>query len=159
MAEYKHREGIGRVVEAACGLRHVLCVTEKGHVFAWGDNRLLQLGVSTSNAAFTVNSLEDKEKRGVGHTQRKVLSLRRHGDSGEAARVLHLHTMPCCGPVHLYTLAHIHVVMVACGTAHSLCLDQQGRVFSGAWHRVVGSDTLLLLVLLMKVMFVVVLPA
>ena len=45
MAEYKHREGIGRVVEAACGLRHVLCVTEKGHVFAWGDNRLLQLGV------------------------------------------------------------------------------------------------------------------
>ncbi|KAK2181310.1 hypothetical protein NP493_403g00025 [Ridgeia piscesae] len=33
------------IVDAACGKNHTLCLTDKGHVYAFGDNKMAQLGL------------------------------------------------------------------------------------------------------------------
>eukprot|EP00058_Branchiostoma_floridae_P028484 XP_002613975.1 hypothetical protein BRAFLDRAFT_67459 [Branchiostoma floridae] len=39
------------IVEAACGRNHTLCLTDDGKVFAFGENKMGQLGLGNENAA------------------------------------------------------------------------------------------------------------
>ena len=127
MADFVCRPEVKGVVQAHCGSKHMVVLTEAGKVFAWGDNRNLQLGVTAKEASHSTAVAAVK----LG--TESILSLQHHGDAGEAARVLELRAMGCCGPVMVHALTRINVIMVACGAYHSMCLSDEGHVFS--WGR------------------------
>jgi alpha-tubulin suppressor-like RCC1 family protein len=62
-----------RVVMISCGFHHSMALTEKGHVFSWGNNSWGQLGFET-----TVNSNKPKLIELNGVSIKKISCGRRH---------------------------------------------------------------------------------
>jgi alpha-tubulin suppressor-like RCC1 family protein len=126
------------VKEARCGAKHVLCLTESGGLYAWGDNRALQLGVSLSSS-FAGTGIGRSIGRGIGtgkeeEEEGEMLdrpALLRAG--GSLARAQELSLYGCCSPVRVHALHRVHVTAIACGSYHSLCLSGEGLVYS--WGR------------------------
>jgi len=99
------------IAQLSLGDSHVLCCTESGKVFGWGDNRCLQLGIDVYDN----------------------VNVEKFSIYSQISRLYELKSMGCCGSPILIPIK-IHVKMVACGSYHSLCLSDNGKVY--AWGRV-----------------------
>ena len=102
----------------ACGQGHMLAVTEEGDLYAWGDNRCAQLGVSGKAPASESSS-------------RSRSSL---GGGGDLSPLEELSYVMTIGPVKVKKLSHLKIDAVACGRHHSLCLTSEGRLLSWGRH-------------------------
>eukprot|EP01035_Chromulina_nebulosa_P016888 gene16888-22376_t len=87
--------------QVSCGRQHMLAVTEQGEVYAWGDNRCAQLGISTTKAFNNVTLTPND-----------------------------LSVVMASSPTIVELLKSEKVEMVACGSYHSLCLSTSGVVYS-----------------------------
>jgi Regulator of chromosome condensation (RCC1) repeat len=156
--------------QVACGSSFMLALSEGGDVFAWGDNRCVQLGVSASapvtpcarpysgagtgypgsppilQSYFSPSSssqspfTSDSGRVEASHTgtapydpkgySRSISSQLPNSISGE------LKTVMSCRPVLVESLRQVRVTAVACGALHSLCLSEEGQVYS--WGRAAG---------------------
>ncbi|KAK3247869.1 hypothetical protein CYMTET_42648 [Cymbomonas tetramitiformis] len=101
------------VSSVACGQAHALLLTESGTVFSWGYNQFGQLGRARRTSGqeplqrvqhFVDDLPEDS-------TDEDVL-----GDTHEAGAAA--------------TRQHVHVVHIACGGNHSLCIGSLGELYT-----------------------------
>ena len=95
-------EGLLRQPMAQLTIRgaHVLALTERGQLWAWGRNDDGQLGTRTNETG-----AGGKQQRAVGHTESMV-------------------------PERVTGLMGVMVVHIACGRCHSMAVDRQGRLHS-----------------------------
>jgi alpha-tubulin suppressor-like RCC1 family protein len=103
------------ISDIACGKSHMLCCSKNGELFAWGDNRCAQLGISSvdtqqSNATFSAMSYL------IGYSTHNELSA-----------------VIATSPALSNALPGLKATKVACGAYHSLCLTSDGTVYS--WGR------------------------
>jgi alpha-tubulin suppressor-like RCC1 family protein len=94
-----------RIGSIACGSQHTIAVSESGEVFAWGDNRCAQLGISSGSNDRAISGA-------VSNTMTAIMAS---------------------GPVLVEALKHERIIAVTCGAYHSLCLTANGALYS--WGR------------------------
>lgn len=131
------------VVDIACGSYHSLALTNEGHVYAWGDNKFLQVG--KSSLGLTVNTpqrvkwmsgskkvvsinccqatsmviTDDGEVYGWGHNNVGQLGVK------SANQYLH----PDHGLNNVPNLVGITIQKIACGCTHVLALSDKGDLY------------------------------
>lgn len=130
------------VSRIACGSHHTAAITLEGQLYAWGSNKFGQLGAGDGDAA--------KPRRVA--LPREVLTVSRIACGGEhtLCTAIGAHTEACvfawgnarAGALGLARRDHKivrtprkveslrGVLDVACGTLHSACVDERGRVFT-----------------------------
>ncbi|KAF7731704.1 hypothetical protein EC973_008876 [Apophysomyces ossiformis] len=139
-----------KIIAAAVGRNHTLLVTDRGEVFAAGDNRLGQLGMSELNdhllfervtslgkekiaevacgAEFTLARNEEGKLFAFGSQEYGQLG---NGTDGQYIKGSgKLLTQPQPYPLPVKALLQRKIVSIACGTNHSLALDDEGYVYS-----------------------------
>lgn len=115
------------IKSAACGKIHMLAVTHTGELYAWGDNRCAQLGLSSDST--TVIDAKGSSK---------VTNVASNGNSNSVDSLSYtskneLNIVMAVRPTLIAALQSVKVASVACGAYHSLCLTSDGIVYS--WGR------------------------
>lgn len=122
---YGVNKHILKVKEVACGKLHMIAVGENGLLYAWGDNRCAQLGISSSFSSYldtsTTTSSSFKMKTSP------IISILNENSNSEINMIM------ASSPSLIDALSHERCVSVACGAFHSLCLSVNGKVYS--WGR------------------------
>lgn len=118
--------GIETSVAVACGESHVLCLLASGHVLAWGQNALGQIGTGPLRSGMLRDQLSPVIVPPFGSkiTTDSPLSrlLLKHGNESFTRRMEHL---PHEGDDSL-----IKGSVISCGSFHSLVMDRRGNIWS-----------------------------
>jgi Regulator of chromosome condensation (RCC1) repeat len=157
--------------QVACGSSFMVALSEGGDLFAWGDNRCVQLGVSasapvtpcarpysgagtgypgsppilqsyfspssSSQSPFTSDSGRVEASRtGAAPCDPEGNSLSTSTSQLSNSISTDLKTVMSCRPVLIESLRQVRVTAVACGALHSLCVSEEGQVYS--WGRAAG---------------------
>lgn len=130
------RFGVRAVRDVACGQRHTLVLLANGSVYSCGSNDFGQLGQDRSMRKLEqVSALAAHEIRAVACGEAHSLAL---SDAGQVfAWGCNRQGQLGCGtedesrlrPRVVKRLATLHVVQIACGTAHCLALASNGELF------------------------------
>lgn len=151
-----------RVVHAACGRLHTLLVTSEGRAFAAGANAFGQLGIGSrtelkkpevaewqavqlppsekatcagAGAEFSAFACESGTVYAVGSGQYGQLGNGRTGEFISTGNRIAFDVVT--SPVRLLGFGggegEVKVKQIACGTNHTLALDEKGKVWSWGW--------------------------
>lgn len=115
-----------KIKQVSCGRYHALAVTEAGQVYAWGDNRCGQLGLTSSSYRYERSRAKlyaEANVKGAPQIQQKLVDF----------VVTDLLSVSASAPMLLEELKHVNMHSVACGSYHSLALGSDGTVYS--WGR------------------------
>lgn len=157
-----------KMTQVACGSSFMVALSEGGDVFAWGDNRCAQLGVSASAPVtpcarpysgagtgypgsppilqYYFSSSSSSSSLDVGRVEASNSGTTPFDPKGNTSSTAspqlphststELRTVMSCRPVLVESLRQVKVTAVACGALHSLCLSEEGQVYS--WGRAAG---------------------
>jgi len=101
------------VTQVVCGQKHTACLTEQGHVFAWGDNTHGQLGIHHARKPLAqVDPPPIQPPASVSPKNPKIRIVRGTKQGREASR--------CPSPAHVDIPAK--VTQLACGWAFTLAI-------------------------------------
>lgn len=104
--------------QVSCGEHHMLALTTQGTVFAWGDNRCAQLGLSS-------DSIRNKDSRRTDTGKNKDVG---HDKLPKVLISEDLSAVMMSTPILIEELMSEVVVSVAAGGYHSLALTQSGMI-------------------------------
>ncbi|KAI9240353.1 hypothetical protein MVEG_08730 [Podila verticillata NRRL 6337] len=139
-----------KFVDAAVGRHHTILVSDTGLVYAAGDNKMGQLGQSaikefhsfvqvtgfgkdkavavSCGAEFTMLLTDKGHLWAFGSPEYGQLGNKTNGQYlQQSNRLVHI---PQTNPVHVASLKDKVITQVACGTNHTLALDNEGMVYS-----------------------------
>ncbi|KAI8086120.1 regulator of chromosome condensation 1/beta-lactamase-inhibitor protein II [Halteromyces radiatus] len=139
-----------KIVRIATGRNHSLLVTDIGEVYAAGDNKLGQLGISTLNdqtnfakvtslanhkiidvacgAEFSLVLTDKHQVYAFGSQEYGQLG---NGETGQYIKSAgQMNTQPQSIPLLVKALSERKIISIACGTSHSLAMDDDGYVYS-----------------------------
>lgn len=128
------------VTQVACGGSHVLLLTDRGHVFAYGENRHGQCGTGNTEqvkAPTLVPGLSHVRRVACGDNHSLCVTSDgalysfgqgKHGQLGHGTR------LDCCTPTRVEALLDVPVVQVAggggLGVSHSVAITAQGDCYT-----------------------------
>ncbi|XP_011269990.1 hypothetical protein CAOG_08419, partial [Capsaspora owczarzaki ATCC 30864] len=109
------------ITQIACGETHSLALTSNGQVFAWGDNKASQLGLTPSESSRQPSTRSSAPKTAAASID--------DVDELDAATLAYMDFMT--RPRLVRALTGHKIVQIVCGANFSLVLSERGDVF--AW--------------------------
>lgn len=132
-----------RIATMACRGGHVLALTERGQLWAWGRNDDGQCGVPGSLPSHTavpqrVQGLMGRRVTLISCGRVHSVAVEENGNlhswgSGDDGVLGHGDTVSRAVPTLCARLAGNHVAAVACGSRHTLALTRCGTLYSWGW--------------------------
>ena len=102
-----HSLDLKHIVDTACGAMHSVCIASTGEIYSWGNNTYGQCGIPIPIATTTAAATTTTSTASVS-----------------ASNLIQI-------PRIIPKLLGKHVVGVACGAGHTVCIDDQGLAY--AW--------------------------
>jgi len=135
-------DSLVNIVQISCGEGHSIAVSGSGIVYSWGNNKYGQLGLGDTNDRYSpvqIKSITYKiadSSCGLVHTT----LLTRDGQiytfgCGSLARLGHGENKHVLIPKIISTLKGKKIVQVACGSSFTICLSNNGSIFTWGCNR------------------------